>query len=449
MASVLPFQKEPPFSHGQAPVTGILLCNLGTPDAPTTPAVRRYLREFLSDPRVVEIPRAVWLPLLHGIILPLRSSRSAAKYATIWSAEGSPLKVHTERQALGLQARLAARGHRVVVRYAMRYGNPSIASQMDALRAEGAQRVLVLTAYPQYSGTTTASVVDAVNQWVTRARQLPELRFVNRYHDDPAYINALAARISAYWQEHGRPDQLVMSFHGVPERTLKLGDPYHCECHKTGRLLARRLGLSPEQYTVTFQSRFGKAKWLEPYTEPTLQALARTIEAHWATHGRPDHLVMSFHGVPERTLLLGDPYHCECHKTGRLLAERLGLARDRYTVSFQSRFGKAKWLEPYTEPTLHALAKQGVGRVDVACPGFTSDCLETLEEIGMEGKEAFLTSGGKEYHAIPCLNDDPAWIDALADLAERHMGGWPTRAAPDVGALATSRERALAMGAKD
>ena len=367
MASVLPFQKEPPFSHGQAPVTGILLCNLGTPDEPTTPAVRRYLREFLSDPRVVEIPRAVWLPLLHGIILPLRSSRSAAKYATIWSPQGSPLKVHTERQAQGLQAQLAARGHRVVVRYAMRYGNPSIASQMDALRAEGAQRVLVLTAYPQYSGTTTASVVDAVNQWVTRARQLPELRFVGRYHDDPGYIGALA----------------------------------------------------------------------------------RTIEAHWATHGRPDHLVMSFHGVPERTLLLGDPYHCECHKTGRLLAERLGLAKDRYTVSFQSRFGKAKWLEPYTEPTLHALGKQGVGRVDVACPGFTSDCLETLEEIGMEGKEAFLTSGGKEYHAIPCLNDDPAWIDALADLAERHMGGWPTRAAPDAGALAASRERALAMGAKD
>ncbi len=367
MAAVLPFRPEPPFSHGRADTTGILLCNLGTPDAPTAPAVRRYLREFLSDPRVVEIPRAVWLPLLHGVILPLRSSRSAAKYATIWTPEGSPLKLHTERQAQRLQQQLTEQGHNVTVRYAMRYGNPSIASELDALQAAGARRILVLSAYPQYSGTTTASVIDAVNTWVTRARQVPELRFVNRYHDDAGYI----------------------------------------------------------------------------------EALARTIEQHWTTHGRPEHFVMSFHGVPERTLLLGDPYHCECHKTGRLLAERLGLAKEQYTVSFQSRFGKAKWLEPYTEPTLHALAQRGVTRVDVACPGFTSDCLETLEEIAMEGKEAFLTSGGKAYHAIPCLNDHPAWIDALAGLAQTHLAGWPTRQAQSVPALAASRERALAMGAKD
>ena len=365
MAAVLPFYTEPPFSHGQAPVTGILLCNLGTPDAPTAAAVRRYLREFLSDPRVVEIPRAIWLPLLHGIILPLRSGKSAAKYATIWTPEGSPLKVYTERQAALLQEQMSARGHRVVVRYAMRYGNPSMASQLDALKDAGATRILVLSAYPQYSATTTASVIDAVNTWVTRTRLVPELRFVNRYHDDAGYI----------------------------------------------------------------------------------EALARRVETHWREHGKPDHLLMSFHGVPERTLMRGDPYHCECHKTGRLLATRLGLAKTDYTVSFQSRFGKAKWLEPYTEPTLQALAQRGVGRVDVVCPGFTSDCLETIEEIGMEGKEAFLMAGGREYHAIACLNDHPAWIAALADIAQQHMGGWPTQAAPDAAALAASREAAIALGA--
>lgn len=365
MAAVLPFHSEPPYAHGRAPATGILLCNLGTPDAPTAAAVRRYLREFLSDPRVVEIPRAVWLPLLHGIILPLRSGKSAAKYATIWTPQGSPLKVHTERQAALLQQQMDARGHRVVVRYAMRYGNPSIASQLDALKDAGATRVLVLSAYPQYSATTTASVIDAVNDWVTRTRLVPELRFVNRYHDDAGYI----------------------------------------------------------------------------------EALARRIQDHWRERGRPDHLVMSFHGVPERTLMRGDPYHCECHKTGRLLATRLGLETGSYTVSFQSRFGKAKWLEPYTEPTLQALAARGVGRVDVACPGFTSDCLETLEEIGMEGKEAFLTAGGREYHAVSCLNDHPHWITALADIAQQQMGGWPIQGAPDAAALAASREAALALGA--
>ena len=349
MASVLPFQKEPPFSHGQAPVTGILLCNLGTPDAPTAPAVRRYLREFLSDPRVVEIPRAVWLPLLHGIILPLRSSRSAAKYATIWSPQGSPLKVHTERQAQGLQAQLAARGHAVRVAYGMRYGSPSLPTVLDQMKSEGCDRILVLPAYPQYSGTTTASVFDALFTHLTKVRNMPELRLVKHYHDDDGYIDALAG----------------------------------------------------------------------------------TVRAHWAQHGRPDKLVMSFHGVPKRTLLLGDPYHCECYKTGRLLAEKLGLSRDQYLVTFQSRFGKAEWLQPYTAPTLEQLAKDGVGRVDVMCPGFTSDCLETLEEIAMEAKQDFLAAGGKAFHYIPCLNESPAWIAAMASLVEAHAGGWPLSAAPE------------------
>jgi protoporphyrin/coproporphyrin ferrochelatase len=369
MASVLPFRKEPAHAHGQPTVTGVLLCNLGTPDAPTAAAVRRYLREFLSDPRVVEIPRLAWLPLLHGIILPLRSGKSAAKYRSIWTDEGSPLLVHTARQAHLLEQQLLAWGHSVRVRHAMRYGNPSIASQLEALRAEGVDRILVLPAYPQYSATTTASVFDAVAHWGGRTRLIPELRFIQRYHDDPGYIEALAAG----------------------------------------------------------------------------------IEAHWQAHGRSDHLVMSFHGVPERTLHLGDPYHCECHKTGRLLAQRLGLPTSAYTVSFQSRFGKAKWLEPYTEPTLEALARRGVARVDVACPGFTSDCLETLEEIAMEGREAFMAAGGQQYHAIPCLNASGPWIDAMAALVVRHTAGWPTRegeyASPQE--RAASREAALAMGAKD
>ncbi len=359
------FKKEPGYAHGSAPRTGVLLCNLGTPDAPTAPALRRYLAEFLSDPRVVEIPRLVWMAILHGIILRVRPAKSAAKYATVWMKEGSPLKVWTERQAKLLLGLLGERGHQVKVRYAMRYGQPSIASQLDALKAEGVTRVLVLPAYPQYSGATTASVIDAVSRWALQTRLVPELRFINRYHDDPAHI----------------------------------------------------------------------------------RALADSVRRHWATHGQGDKLVMSFHGMPERTLHLGDPYHCECHKTGRLLAEALGLRQDQYLVSFQSRFGKAKWLEPYTEPTLRQLAEGGLKSVDLICPGFSADCLETLEEIAQEAKEAFETSGGQRFHYIPCLNDDLQGMRALADLAERHLQGWPTKDAPDTAALQAQAERARRMGA--
>ncbi|MDL5032281.1 ferrochelatase [Pelomonas sp. APW6] len=358
-------KKEPGHSHGSAPRTGVLLCNLGTPDAPTAPALRRYLAEFLSDPRVVEIPRLVWMAILHGIILRVRPAKSAAKYATVWMKEGSPLKVWTERQAKLLLGLLGERGHQVKVRYAMRYGQPSIASQLDALKAEGVTRVLVLPAYPQYSGATTASVIDAVSRWALRTRHVPELRFINRYHDDPAHI----------------------------------------------------------------------------------RALADSVRRHWAAHGQSEKLVMSFHGMPERTLHLGDPYHCECHKTGRLLAEALGLRQDQYLVSFQSRFGKAKWLEPYTEPTLRQLAEGGLKSVDLICPGFSADCLETLEEIAQEAKEAFETSGGQHFHYIPCLNDDPQGMRALADLAERHLQGWPTKDAPEAAALQAQAERARRMGA--
>jgi ferrochelatase len=330
----------------QQPITAVLLCNLGTPEAPTPSAVRNYLREFLSDPRVVEIPRAAWLPILYGVILPLRSAKSAAKYATVWTPEGSPLKLWTDRQSKRLQGWLGERGHRVKVAYAMRYGSPSIASQLDALAAAGADRIVILSAYPQYSGTTTASVIDAVNAWTARQRSVPELRFVNRYHDDRGYV----------------------------------------------------------------------------------QALARRIERYWSEHGRPDHFVMSFHGIPERSVRLGDPYQEQCRKTARLLAEWLRLEEGRFTLTFQSRFGRAKWLEPYTEPTLKKLAKAGTKRVDVACPGFTSDCLETLEEIAQEGRAAFLAAGGKDFHYIPCLNDETDWIAALGGITEQNLAGWPTKA---------------------
>ncbi len=362
-----PFAPEPSFSHGQTPKTAVLFCNLGTPDAPTTPAVRRFLAEFLGDHRVVEIPRLLWLLILHGIILRVRPAKSAAKYATIWTPEGSPLKVWTEKQAKLLQGWLGQRGHQVKVYYAMRYGSTSIASQLDMLKAQGVSRVLILPAYPQYSATTTASIFDAVYTWAARTRLIPELRFVNHYHDDPGYIAALAA----------------------------------------------------------------------------------SVRKHWLAHGKPDQLVMSFHGVPERTLHLGDPYHCECMKTARLLAEALGLTKDQFKISFQSRLGRAKWLEPYTEPTLIALGQSGVRRVDVICPGFNCDGLETLEEINQEGREAFLHAGGKEFHYIPCLNDNHDWISALCNITVQHLGGWPTQAASGAEAvLAASRNAAISLGAK-
>ena len=258
------FNKEPSFQHGQHARTAVLYCNLGTPSAPTAPALRKYLAEFLGDSRVVEIPKPIWLLILHGIILRVRPKKSAAKYASIWTESGSPLKVFTDQQAQSLGNALQERGHSVTVRYAMRYGQPSIPEQLNAFKAEGVQRVLIVPAYPQYSGTTTASVFDAVYRWGLKTRLIPELRFVNHYHDDPRYIGALAQTVHEHWAANGQAEKLVMSFHGVPERTLHLGDPYHCECLKTGRLLAEALGLSKDQYKLTFQSRFGKAKWLEP-----------------------------------------------------------------------------------------------------------------------------------------------------------------------------------------
>lgn len=359
---------EPPYQHGTAARTGILLVNLGTPTAPTAAALRPYLKQFLSDPRVVEIPRLVWWPILNGIILTLRPKASAKKYASVWMDEGSPLKVHTERQTKLLVDHLTKAGHeQIEVDFAMRYGAPSIPDRLQALRARGCTRILVVPLYPQYSASTTATVTDEVGRCLAQMRNQPELRFVRNFNDHPGYIDALA----------------------------------------------------------------------------------RSVREHWAVHGEPDRLVMSFHGVPRRSLDLGDPYHCECHKTGRLLVEALGLAPERAILTFQSRFGKAEWLQPYTQPTLEKLAAQGVGRVDVICPGFVSDCLETLEEIAMECREAFLHCGGKAFHYIPCLNERQDWIEGLGALAVDHLGNWLSRPRTGEAELKAEREHALALGAKN
>lgn len=347
------FAPEPSIRHGTAPATAVVLVNLGTPDAATAPALRRYLKEFLSDPRVVEIPKLLWWPILNGIILNLRPKQSAAKYATVWQPEGSPLRVHTERQAKLLKGYLGERGHRLAVAWAMRYGQPSLASVLDGLKADGIGRILLLPMYPQYAASTTATVVDAASRWLLRTRNQPELRFVRDFHDHAGYLAALEQSVRKHWQQHG-------------------------------------------------------------------------------PLGADDRLLISFHGLPKRSVDLGDPYFAECQTTGRLLAERLNLAPGQFLICFQSRFGKAEWLQPYTAPTLHDWGRQGICRVDVLCPGFVADCLETLEEIAQEGRADFLQAGGREYHYIPALNENDDWLRALADLAEQHLAGWPT-AAPAAG----------------
>lgn len=366
------YESESAFTHDRSPKIGVLLINLGTPDAPTTEAVRRYLAEFLSDPRVVEIPRIAWKAILHGVVLRVRPARSAAKYATIWTPDGSPLLVHSQRQRVLLQGYLGERlkaagfpGDLCAIELGMRYGRPAVRDAIDRLRAAACERILAIPLYPQYAASTTGSAFDAVAAHLATLRRVPGLRFVDTFHDDPGYIKALARTVNDYWMKHGRPDRLVVSFHGIPRRSLELGDPYHCLCHVTARRLAQELGLDPKQ-------------WI---------------------------------------------------------------------LSFQSRFGRAEWLKPYTMETLVTLAKEGAGRVDVLCPGFVSDCLETLEEIAIEGRRAFQQAGGKDFHAIPCLNESPQWIAALADLAIRHLEGWMA-APPDAGERERTALRAAALGAK-
>ena len=365
------YLKEPDHTHGQPARTGILLVNLGTPEAPTAGALRPYLKEFLSDPRVVEIPRALWWLILNGAILTTRPKKSAEKYAAIWTADGSPLKVHTEKQAKLLKGWLGEKiATPFMVEYAMRYGNPSVPDTLARMKAAGCDRILVLPAYPQYAASSTATAFDAVFGWLSTVRNQPAVRTVRHYHDHPAYIQALASNIRNYWQMHGRPDVLLMSFHGVPRYTLDKGDPYHCECQKTGRLLAEALGLESGQYRLTFQSRFGRAEWLKPYTDKTLEELGR----------------------------------------------------------------------------------QAIKRVDVVAPGFVADCLETLEELAIEGRTSFLSAGGKEFNYIPSLNEHPHWIDALGRIALENLGGWVSEASDhdaEEQARQASKRLALNMGARN
>lgn len=325
---------HPPVKHGRI---GVLLINLGTPDAPEAAAVRRYLAEFLSDPRVIEIPRLAWLPILHGIILRTRPKKSAHAYKQVWTEEGSPLAAITKRQAQALQQQI---GDGVLVDYAMRYGNPGIASVLTRMTEAGCERILAAPLYPQYCAATTATAVDAVFATLAGMRWQPTLRTLPPYHDDPLYIDALTASI---------------------ERQLA------------------------------------------------------------ALDFEPQRLLLSFHGMPQRTLELGDPYHCHCQKTARLLGERLSIATD---IVFQSRFGRAKWLEPATDKVLAAYPAQGITRIAIAAPGFSADCVETVEELGIRGRETFLASGGADFARLDCLNDSAEGMAMLQTIVSRELAGW-------------------------
>ncbi len=332
------------YQHKNMECTGVLLCNLGSPDAPTPEAVRRFLAEFLWDPRVIEMSRPLWWLILHGVILRIRPKRSARAYQSIWTEAGSPLTMISKRQTQALRLALEARiPGPVKVEMAMRYGEPSIATGLRNLQQANARRILILPLYPQYSATTSASIFDAVMNELKTWRWLPEMRYVNHYHDDNRFI----------------------------------------------------------------------------------QALANSILDSFKLEGRPQKLLFSFHGMPKRYFANGDPYFCECHKTARLTAERLGLEQDQWMVTFQSRFGREEWLKPYTDKTLEKLATEGVKKVALVCPAFSADCLETLEEIDVENREIFLKAGGESFSYIPALNDRQDHIDALAELALRNMQGWP------------------------
>lgn len=365
------FHSSPEYEHGNPESLGVLLVNLGTPDEPTPAAVRRYLRQFLWDPRVVELPRPVWWLMLHGVILRIRPARSARAYQKIWTDHGSPLLRHSEDIAAALQTQLSARvAGSVHVRLGMSYGNPSIDDALDMLRADGARRIVLLPLYPQYSGTTTGSVFDAVTATLSRWRWVPELRTINQYHDSLGYIAALASSIRDYWDQKGRGEKLLFSFHGLPQENL----------------------------------------------------------------------------------LRGDPYHCQCHKTARLVAASLELGDDDWVVSFQSRVGRAEWLRPYTDETIRDFGSNKLGRIDVVCPGFAADCVETLEEIEMRYGDLFRAAGGAELNYIPALNARDDHIAFLSRLVAKHAGGWP-ESSPDWSASEAARERdksrqrALSMGA--
>lgn len=338
------YNPEPDYNHGDQLKVGILLANLGTPDAPTAKALRPYLQQFLMDRRVVEIPRFIWCWILHCIILVIRPKKSAEKYAQVWTKEGSPLLVHAKNQTHLLKGYLGEKVKSpIVVELGMSYGNPSMKSAIESLKAQHCDRILLFPLYPQYAASSSAAAFDSVWKTLLKMRNVPAIRSIRNYHDHPDYINALKLSVLEHWRLNG---------------------------------------------------------------------------------GKPSKLVMSFHGVPKVHLTKGDPYHCQCHKTGRLLAEALGLDKDEYLVAFQSRFGKQEWLKPYLASTLEALGKAKTARIDVICPGFSSDCLETLEEIAMEGKHIFQSNGGGDYNYIPALNESEAWIHAMTQITLENLQGW-------------------------
>lgn len=366
---------QPTYPHGKESSVGVLLVNLGTPNAATTRSVRRYLAQFLADPRIVELPRWLWWLILHGIILRLRPARSAALYRKVWTPQGSPLAVGTTALAERVQAALRSqRPGPILVRHAMRYGEPAVGSVLRELSAAGMHRLLVVPLFPQYSATTSASVLDAVGAELRRWRWLPDVRFVADYHADVRHI----------------------------------------------------------------------------------EALARSVEAHWQRHGRAQRLLLSFHGIPQRYFRAGDPYFCQCQETARRLRERLGLPEEEMIVCFQSRAGRAAWLQPYTESTLRELPEAGIKHVQVLCPGFAVDCLETLEEIAITNHARFLHAGGERFEYIGALNDSDDQVAALTDLILRNTQGWPeceagwdaSRAAAQQAAARTRQERLRELDAQ-
>jgi protoporphyrin/coproporphyrin ferrochelatase len=365
------YKGDSDYIHNRPASTGVLLSNLGTPDAPTTAAVRRYLAEFLSDTRVIELARPLWWFILHGIILRTRPRKSAEAYSKVWTDKGSPLLDISQTQtALIAQSLQKLTKGPVHVELAMRYGSPSIASAMEKLRQKNIQRLLIFPLYPQYSATTTASTFDAIAKELKSWRCLPEIRMIKHYHDNDAYITALV----------------------------------------------------------------------------------ESIRDHWAEHGKPEKLLFSFHGLPKEYFLKGDPYHCECHKTTRLVVDELGLEDDSWSLSFQSRLGLQEWLKPYTDKTLIEWAKTGIKNVQIICPGFSADCLETLEEIKLQNKAFFQEAGGTDFSYIPALNDQSTHINALTEIAIQHCQGWPEfEASRDLKVyndeLEKTRARAEIMGA--
>ena len=359
----------PDHAHGTPDRVGVLLVNLGTPDDPSPGAVRRYLAEFLRDPRIIEMPRALWWLVLHGVILRTRPRRSAHAYRRIWTPAGSPLLLESRALGDGLAQRLRQRcGEHVVTELAMTYGQPSIVAALTRFRRQNVRHLLVVPLYPQYSSTTTGSVFDLVTRELRRWRWLPELRFVNQYWQNASYLDAVTASVTRHWRDHGRK-----------------------------------------------------------------------------------HLLFSFHSIPKRYALAGDPYHCFCQATARSVAQRLGLATGEWSIGFQSRFGREEWLQPYADHLLRDYAVHGPREVTVVCPGFATDCLETLEEMGMQNRDAFLAAGGTAYDCVPCLNSSEAHVDVLVDVVLQHAAGWPLQPPADpataAAAAADSRRRALALGA--